>query len=64
MYLVDLHHMGPWQLSLKGLEQGGNGSLTPIIAKRNEMYFVSEPQNFFLVPASLKLWHANLLAFK
>lgn len=56
--------MGPWQLSLKGLEQGGNGSLTPIIAKRNEMYFVSEPQNFFLVPASLKLWHANLLAFK
>lgn len=55
MYLVDLHHMAPRHLSLKELEQGGDDSLPPIIAEHNEMYFVSDPQNFFLVPASLKL---------
>lgn len=47
--------MAPRHLSLKELEQGGDDSLPPIIAEHNEMYFISDPQNFFLVPASLKL---------
>lgn len=62
MYLVDPHHMAPWQLGLKEPEQRRDDALAPIIAESNEMYFVSDPRSFFLVPASLKLWHANFLA--
>lgn len=56
-----------WQLRFVTLAQMNADTLVTVIAVSNKLYFISDSafyqnRSLYLLPASMKLWQANLLA--